>query len=193
MSINRNTTNNNINNEEHEFHVLKYKHEKIQKLLEKIDAAYVLNETQYNHLRYILKIYEVDTLFSGDYNDLINKPDIPKAEDVTILQNNQTTLMNTINNFITKVENKYSTKEDMINADKELEDKLLALLETKVEKEDGKGLSANDLTDELHALLKEIIEDADNDAKRTLGVLPNTVSKSCWLFQNAGGVVSITS
>ena len=39
------------------------------------------------------------------------------------------------------------------------------LLETKVDKQDGKGLSTNDLTDELHALLKEILDDADNTNK----------------------------
>ena len=39
------------------------------------------------------------------------------------------------------------------------------LLEAKVDKEDGKGLSTNDVTDELFALLEEIYNDSDNAAK----------------------------
>ena len=39
------------------------------------------------------------------------------------------------------------------------------LLEAKVDKVEGKGLSTNDLTNELHALLKEILDDADNTNK----------------------------
>lgn len=45
---------------------------------------------------------------------------------------------------------------------KEAMDKLLA---GKVDKEEGKGLSSNDLTNELHALLLEILNDANNEAK----------------------------
>ena len=59
------------------FHFLDYTHDEIEFLLDKIYDGYVLSKDVYDE---IIKILNSDTSigFSGDYNDLKNKPDIVK-------------------------------------------------------------------------------------------------------------------
>jgi hypothetical protein len=59
------------------FYPLDYTHDEIESLLDKINDGYVLSKDQYDE---IIKILNSDTPigFSGDYNDLKNKPDIVK-------------------------------------------------------------------------------------------------------------------
>ena len=54
---------------------LDYTHDELEALLDKIHDGYVLSKEQYDKLT---KVFDPDTVigFSGDYNDLINKPDI---------------------------------------------------------------------------------------------------------------------
>lgn len=63
-----------INKDEKYLH-LDYYHDEIEALLDKINEGYVLSKEQYDKLT---KVFDPDTVigFSGDYNDLINKPDI---------------------------------------------------------------------------------------------------------------------
>ena len=53
------------------FFQLDYTHEEIEDLLDKIKNGYVLTKEEYDKL--ISKLENLST-FSGDYNDLINKP-----------------------------------------------------------------------------------------------------------------------
>ena len=59
------------------FYLLNYHHDEIEFLLDKIHNGYVLSKDEYDK---IIKILNSDTSigFSGDYNDLKNKPDIVK-------------------------------------------------------------------------------------------------------------------
>ena len=57
------------------------------------------------------------------------------------------------------------------NALADPDSELSQALESKVNKEDGKGLSSNDLTDELKALLDEILNGSDVDGNGTVSVL----------------------
>ena len=55
------------------FFQLDYTHEEIEDLLDKIKNGYVLTKEEYDKLA--LKLENLST-FSGDYNDLTNKPDL---------------------------------------------------------------------------------------------------------------------
>ena len=62
-------------NKDEKYLHLDYYHDEIEALLDKINDGYVLSKEQYDKLT---KVFDPDTVigFSGDYNDLINKPDI---------------------------------------------------------------------------------------------------------------------
>lgn len=62
-------------------YVIPYTHDELLDLLERIARGHILSEKEYELFRKVI-LGDVDvngeSVFSGDYNDLINKPDIPK-------------------------------------------------------------------------------------------------------------------
>ena len=95
--INDNIDNNDLNIED--FHILKYDHEELEALLNKIDKGFMITEEQYQAL--LDRGY-----FGGDYNDLSNKPVIPTdTSDLTNYANfvTQNDLTAELNRFFTQL------------------------------------------------------------------------------------------
>ena len=95
--INDNIDNNDLNIED--FHILKYDHEELEALLNKIDKGFMITKEQYQAL--LDRGY-----FGGDYNDLSNKPFIPTdTSDLTNYANfvTQNDLTAELNRFFTQL------------------------------------------------------------------------------------------
>ena len=123
------------------FSNLGYTHEELEFLLGKIEKGFVLSEKDYK----LLKDIGIENLstFSGDFNDLKNKPDVVKQiqdamveldiETKTNSTNKIKTMSNSLMSEITKVDNnttkkidfaKTELKNDLDNAKKELSDSI---------------------------------------------------------------------
>jgi hypothetical protein len=74
-------------NENETYYYLDYHHEEIEFLLDKINNGYVLTKDEYDKLKK-LNVGGGVSSFSGDYNDLINKPDIVEEikRSLTVLE-----------------------------------------------------------------------------------------------------------
>ena len=94
-------------------YVLPYTHEELLELLERIATGHMLTKSEYELLKDIIvgDGIEGEIIFSGDYNDLINKPEIP--QNITDLDD-YSVVMTRINNLITALDEK----------DKELAEKI---------------------------------------------------------------------
>ena len=62
------------------YYVLPYTHEELLDILERIKYGHILSKSEYEAFKDIILGGEIEgeILFSGDYNDLINKPKIPE-------------------------------------------------------------------------------------------------------------------
>ena len=62
-----------------EYYSLGYTHEELEELLKKIKNGHVLNQLEYGFLNRMMQSQDnkEEDSFSGDYNDLTNRPDIP--------------------------------------------------------------------------------------------------------------------
>jgi hypothetical protein len=94
-------------------YVLPYTHDELLELLERIATGHMLTKSEYDLLKDIIvgDGIEGEIIFSGDYNDLINKPEIP--QNMSDLDD-YSTIMQRINNLINALGEK----------DKELDEKI---------------------------------------------------------------------
>lgn len=100
---------------------------------------------------------------TGDYNDLVNKPEIPSIEGLATelyVENTVTTKVNTeISNLVNSAPETLDTLGELATALQENQsvvDALNSAIGNKVDKVDGKGLSTNDYTTEDKEKLAEI-------------------------------------
>lgn len=86
-------------------YVLPYTHDELLELLERIATGHMLTKSEYELLKDIIvgDGIEGEVIFTGDYNDLINKPDIPQnmsdLDDYSVI-------MLRINNLINALDEK---------------------------------------------------------------------------------------
>jgi hypothetical protein len=124
---------------------LPYTHEELIALLEKIADAHVLNEEEYEALKNLLGL---------DLADI--------QDDLNALNMNDQIMNASMEKLIT--DNEMIREEVDGKADKFVVDDLAANMNKKVDKEDGKGLSANDYTDEEKEAVMTLIENGGGDS-----------------------------
>ena len=86
-------------------YVLPYTHEELLDLLERIATGHILSNSEYELFKNTILGDNIDgeIIFTGDYNDLINKPDIP--ENMTDLKD-YSAIMSRINQLISALDEK---------------------------------------------------------------------------------------
>ena len=191
-------------------YVLPYTHEELLALLEKIAYGYILSKSEYELLKNAIlgDGIEGEVIFSGDYNDLINKPDIP--ENMSDLDD-YNIIMLRINNLITALNEKdkelaeqisdnsrflsalevvlnedIKRLEEIVNACQLFEGESLAVVIQRIQEELGwLDLLRNDIEEgkvlsekNFSAIYEEILQSIQNTAGGLAGYIHNIIAES---------------